>query len=221
MEINRNYTPVNTSFGMAFKKPSPEAMEQFTEFVTKKGKLSPRLAKKGVERIVKQQAGNRHFDMEFSAPKEIILVPKTLKAQEMQAENMLEVNRTLPKNSIDKYREKYLGEAFDSSLDKATGLKKIGMFMKFVGASVKNLIIREMRPEYLLPQNLRLASRNATDLEATVSKQITKEAEEAKIAAKKAAKKSARKEKAFRMIDSAFDSKEAAVKKAPEVDTKA
>ena len=63
MEIRNNVQMNNTSFGMAFKRPSVDKMQDFVEYVGKG--VSGKRAKKALTALQKQQASNHHFDIEY------------------------------------------------------------------------------------------------------------------------------------------------------------
>lgn len=63
MQIRNNTPSTQPNFGMAFKKPNPEAMSQLTEYLTKKSSINS--AVEGLREVISEQAKNKHFDIEY------------------------------------------------------------------------------------------------------------------------------------------------------------
>lgn len=189
MEI-RNNTP---SFGMAFKKPSAEAMEQFTEYVTRKGAASAGIAKRGVQTLVKRHANDKHFDIEFQAPSRMRIVPKTAVAGEMMEGEMLpEV--LYKRGAVDKIREKYFSDAFDETFENASGIKKAWLVGRKVAACIRGLAIFALKPVESLPTSMKTVSRKTQVWEEIVNDRLAQ-----------IAKDEAKRAKAIDAITSAFN----------------
>lgn len=178
MEI-RNNTPMMQapSFGMAFKKPSPELMEDFVEYVGK-GK-SGRAIKRGLEQLQEQQAGNKHFDIVTLKQGDDIVFKVAPKIEAEKARKMYPngeifersqesyspITKAMKKNSAARAA---LGEN-PSKVKKA--LVETGCFFRELLGEIKAL----RNPVNELPANLQDAATKATKLEKQVDWKIKKD----------------------------------------------
>ena len=214
--ITPNYTNNATTFGMAFRKPKADAMEEFVKFVTKKDVNSVSLAKRGVAKIIDRHSKDVHFDFEYTGAGKFEIVPISAKAKEMLVLGNLPGKVEAPKGIIEKTREKYFSEAYKAEADKATGFKAFWMSAKAIAAGVKARLALEFKPVDSLPKKFRDASSMVTAYEKAVRKQLAKEAKEAAAAEKQAAKQAKAAEKARIAAEKKAAAKEAAKQKAME-----
>ncbi len=223
--ITPNYANNATSFGMAFRRPTPKQMEDFTEYVTKKGKTSPRLAKKGVASIVNRHANDTHFDFTYLDGGKFEIIPKSIKAKTMMEAGVLPEDIYVQKGIIGKTREKYFSDAYKAKIDEAEGFKAFLLITKQIAGALKARLALEFKPVDALPKGMRKVSAQVKAYEKAVDKQISKEIKEAAVAKKEAAKRAkaaekalaakrrkemneaAAKQKAIDAVTSAFDTK--------------
>lgn len=199
MEI-RNNTP---SFGMAFKTPSKSEMGMFSLYVTDQLNVSPKLAKRGLAKMVEKHAKDEHFDIYFTAPSSISAEPISQEAQFRSYHNLLE-QVPCDKSVIEKYRDKYRSEDYKKAFKEASPGKRFLMnLMKFADI-IKVRLTLAFKPEEILPEGMRKASLNVSRWESQISKQVAiEEAKQAK-AAQKAQKFEAKRTQAIDEISSVF-----------------
>ena len=165
MEI-RNNTP---SFGMAFIKPKADKMQSFVDYVG--AGVPGKRVKKALVSLQKQQASNKHCDIEYLGDGNFGLVPKSNKAKEIYGSNVI----TIP------HDKKYITET-DEIMWRIQGLKqrqngKLTMFQK-LKYSVKGLVaaVKDATdPLRVLPENLQHTAKRAIILEASTDATIAKE----------------------------------------------
>lgn len=163
MEIRNN----NPSFGMAFKTPSKGDMEAFTKYVTNDFKVSPRLAKRGLEKIVKKHADDVHFDIFFVAPREICAEPMTREAK-FRYENDLLDQIPCDISVVEKYIEKYDSKEYKHARYAAKPGKKILMSLRQFADFVKTYAVLAFKPEEALPMSVRKSSLNVSLWESQI-----------------------------------------------------
>lgn len=194
--ITPNYTSNATSFGMAFKRPSADVMGNFTEYVTKKGKNSARLAKRGVAKIVDRHANDKHFNFEYVGDGKFEIVPKSPRAMAMKVDGQLPEDVKAPKGIIERTRAKYFSDAYKAEMDEASGLKAAWMLTKQFAAALKARLTIQFKPVDALPKGIRNTSSKVSAYEKLVEKQIAKEAKETAAAKKAAVQRAKAEEKA-------------------------
>lgn len=212
--ITPNYTSNATSFGMAFKRPTTKQMEEFTEYVTKKGKTSSRQAKRGITTIINRHKNDRHFDFAYTEGNKFEFVPTSAKAKQMMNAGMLPEEIDAPKGIIEKTREKYYSDVYKAKVDEAEGFQAFWLVTKQVAAALKARLALEFKPVDTLPRSMRKASAKVKAYEKAVDKQIAKEAKEAAAAEKAAAKRAKAAEKARVAAEKAERAEAAAKQKA-------
>ena len=168
MEI-RNNTP---SFGMAFKKPSAEQMEAFTNYVTKGRK--PKFVEKGIRQVVAEQAGNKHFDIEYHGGDCFSVNAKTEKAESMFGDTIITSENSTSKSVLEQVEEK--SQNFIRTAEGTSGLKQFFLGVKAVYTQLKATVSIIRSPKEILPNALRDAAETATRFEKRVDAQIAKEA---------------------------------------------
>lgn len=170
MEI-RNNTP---SFGMAFRKPRPEDMERFTKYVVGAGPES--LAKRGLARVIKKQANNAHFDMEYRPGEGIAVIPKSEAAQKYGFVEEVFSKDSKYSDTRSRFYATYTGEAYDKAYEAASKAKRALMTTKKVFAFMRTVGEAFIHPEMMLPKSLKTASRRAMTDEILVETRIAKDA---------------------------------------------
>ena len=168
MEI-RNNTP---SFGMAFKKP--QDVERFTKYVVSSGPEP--LAKRGLARVIKKQANNAHFDLEYRPGEGVAVIPKSEAAQKYGFVEEVYGRGSACSDARARYIEKYSSDAYDNAYDAASKTKRALMTTKKVFASIKLFCDSLVHPEAFLPRGMRAASSRAISDERLVETQIEKDA---------------------------------------------
>lgn len=158
MEI-RNNTP---SFGMAFVKPKPEEMAEFTNYVTRNGKMSPRLVKKGLAQLVKKHAEDMYFDIYYKAPNQVYSITKNDYAQQWFNQNVLPYNNNAVIKDIS-----HLADSKQNSGEKVA--------LKRLYTSIKRRVMMELNPITALPKRLRIASQKISEMEQSIRAQVDKE----------------------------------------------
>lgn len=170
MEI-RNNTP---SFGMAFRKP--QDMEKFTKYVV--GNSFEFMPKRGLQRVVNEQAGNAHFDIEYRADRNnFVVIPTSAQARKFGYKDML-ISGSLPySDTSSRLSFKYFGDEYKENYQAASRVKKISMSVNKFFAGLRILARKCVtHPEESLPKALRNAAATATQKEAEVNARIVKEA---------------------------------------------
>lgn len=186
MEI-RNNTP---SFGMAFRKPAD--MGKFSEYVVSAGPEF--IAKRGLARVVKKQANNAHFDMEYRPGQGIAVVPTSEKAR---AYGYTEDLVTGSKYSDLRLRisKKYFSEDYNKAYSSASRSERFLMTAKRAFAALRLAGHSMIHPEVMLPKSLKAASSMASASESAVERRIAQDAADL-----------AKKQKLEKSIDSIFTS---------------
>ncbi len=200
MEIINNSLKSGTAFGMAIKKPSPEIMGEFTDYLTNGGKKNPNTVARGLKKIVQKHANDKYLDLVFEAPKTWSVVAKTEDIEKMIKNGELTANLE-PNGIAERYNAKYGSEAYKTTFNKATGAKKVWMIVKQLASVLKKRIVTNLYPEESLPKNLRKASINLTAMESKIDAKIAKEAAESE----KQAKLTQAKENAIKLIETVFE----------------
>lgn len=175
MEI-RNNTPMNsTSFGMAFKKPSADQMQNFVEYVGKG--VSGKRAKKGLQVLQEQQAGNRHFDIVYGDSNSFSVVPKSEAARRIGSTTLFP-STAKHKSAFDIYGDKIQKRMSEIQAKQGRRLTKWQRAKIIITCMPKAcvLAVKESRnPLAVLPGNLQLAAEKATAAERHVDHVIAKE----------------------------------------------
>ncbi len=175
MEIRNNVQMNNTSFGMAFRKPSADKMQNFVEYVGKG--VSGKKAKRALEVLQQQQAGNRHVDIEYVGNGSFRLVPTSQKAKSMGGEVLLPPELKV-KTEMDKVEAKAL-KRIQAAKEAHGGKLPVVEKIRRTFIDIPRLIIAAVKdarnPLKVLPDNLQSAARRATHIEAKVDAQIAKE----------------------------------------------
>ena len=173
MEV-RNNTP---SFGMALRKP--QDMERFAKYIVSAGPES--LAKRGLARVVKKQASNAHFDIEYRPHQGVAVVPRHGAVKHGYGD-VLYTKKDVCNDLRGRYVEKYCSDAYRDAYESASKLKKALMTTRKVLEFVRVLGNSLIHPEEALPKAMRAASKGATASEISLKSKI---AEEAAASAKK------------------------------------
>lgn len=168
MEI-RNNTP---SFGMALRKP--QDIEKFTKYIVSGGPEC--LAKRGLSRVVKQQAGNAHFDLEYRPGQGVAVIPTSEAAQKYGHTEEIFGKGSKVSDVRSNYIRKYTGEAYEKAYEAASKPKRVLMTTKKVFALIRTLGSSVIRPEQMLPTSMRAASNKATIREGLVERRIAEDA---------------------------------------------
>ena len=182
MEI-RNITPMNTrpAFGMAFKAPDPQDMDNFVKYCLAQ-KMSAAEAKRGLEKLQKLHAGDAHFDFKYIYEKgagTFAIVPKSEKAIKMVDDGSIIF-------STSRFSDELGANIYDRAdrcevrcAHRLRGKKGIGKFF----AKVANFFDRKalafdrlVDPTTALPADLRQASANVKHAEAMVNRRLADEA---------------------------------------------
>lgn len=182
MEI-RNNTP---SFGMAFIKPEPEVMNEFSQFITKNGKISVKRASSAVRSLVARHAKDKHFDMGFNSG-QISVIPKSETARDMMAQGLIVKDSSLGRTPASIFRDTYIStdSEFHKTYEGASNLRRIGMLFRMMFAGVRARISTKYNPETSLPKPMRSASANVSHWEAQIEAQVQKELQRAESLAAK------------------------------------
>lgn len=176
MQVNNSIN--STSFGMAFKKPTPDQMEQFTNYVSKGRKVKQ--VQRGIKQIQKEQANNPHFDIVYvtdPAHKEsnhFSVVPFSEKAKKMFQKRELRHGEGTP-SRYSKFQEEFLAESKVLEEKKAGKIRKGIFAIKSIYKFLKTAVYTYTHPVEILPKNLRYANELATSQANAVEKQIAKE----------------------------------------------
>ncbi len=172
MEIRNNTPSHQPNFGMAFRKPSPEAMTQLTEYLTKKSSINS--AVEGLREVISEQAKNKHFDIEYIPNKHSFkVIPVSQEAKKITQDQMKMFDTSL--NQVSKSEK--LRDAYHTnyrSLAK-NGYSKFGIF-KYKLSSAINLFFEQFKlmanPKRNLPRNLqeavKYADRTADKIERNI-----------------------------------------------------
>ena len=168
MEI-RNNTP---SFGMALRKP--QDMERFTEYIVGIGPAS--LKKRGLARLVKQQATNAHFDLEYRPGEGVAVIPKSVDAEKYGFVEEVFGKGSKCSDARARYTAMYTGEAYDKAYEAASKTKRALMTAKKVFAFMRTVGEAFIHPEMMLPKSMKAASEKAISNEIMVETQIAREA---------------------------------------------
>jgi len=216
MEIRNNYN-IQTSrpaFGMAFKSPSADQMEEFTKLVTHNGRIRPRLAGKALFRLVERHANDKHFDFYWSNSG-VVFEPKTSEAEHLMPYMRAEFVDP-PESSIEKMHNKTIVNNVlnGNKYEAASTLKKVLMSLKEIAGVIKTRLAIEMYPEQeVLPREIRKASLNVQLLERKAQNQSVEKAKRTIIFTKKAEKDEIKRQKAVKIVSSVFEPAETKVKK--------
>lgn len=180
MEI-RNNTPMmnRPAFGMAFKKPSPELMEDFVDYVGC-GKSGNRV-KKALVKLQEQQAGNKHFDIITVKDGDKVafkVVPKidAEKAKKMHGDGEV-FTQSVDSEILPHWRQatKKNNAAREALGEKPSFVRRAfvetGCFFRELFAEVK----AAANPMTELPGSLQAAAKKATQFESNVDYVIKKE----------------------------------------------
>lgn len=167
------------AFGMAFKKPSPELMDDFVDYVGRG--ISGTRAKKGLIQLQEMQAGNKHFDIvtikDSTGDIAFKVVPKveSEKANKMFSGGEVFASTLESLSPIKAAKEKNRN-ARAALGDKPNFLRKAivktGCFFRELAAEVK----AAKNPVDELPGNLRKAAIVADKMEAQVDRALQKDA---------------------------------------------
>ncbi len=213
--ITPNYTNNQTSFGMAFKKPNTEAIEDFTQYITRKGHNPVRLTKRGVAKIIERHSKDRHFDFVYTEAGKFEIIPKTAKGKEMMDAGTLPQDILSPRGILEKARA--ANERINKAYDEAEGFEVFRLGMKQFFIAIKARLGMELKPVDSLPRGIRNTSAKVQACETAVEKQLAKEAKEAAKAEKIAAKKAKAAEK-LRIAKEKQAAKEAMAKQKAEIE---
>lgn len=175
MEI-RNNTP---SFGMAFRKP--QDMEKFSRYIVGSGPET--LAKKGLARIIKRQANNAHFDLEYRPGQGVAVVPTSANAiNQGFKETVYGKGTRFLADVRGRVSAKYYSEDYKKAYEAASGPKRALMTTKKILASIRSIAASVIHPEATLPNSLKEASMVATEWAGRVESRMADDA--AKLAKK-------------------------------------
>lgn len=173
--ITPNYTNNNTSFGMAFRKPTGEQMESFAQYVGQKASGEP--LKKALDTIIGQQAKNKHFDITYDYSQHrnrFCVVAKSDEAINKYGD----VTRVYEEGSYDEVTEAGRLLQKRKAIMKAEGWSKARRFISGV-ISLPKLVMATIRdskdPLRVLPDNMRYAAMKATRFEQDVERLIARE----------------------------------------------
>lgn len=175
MEIRNNVQMNNTSFGMAFKRPSVDKMQDFVEYVGKG--VSGKRAKKALTALQKQQASNHHFDIEYIGDGTFKVVPKSSRARKVTSGLDLGPE-TRWESELDKSGAKVMERLVEAR--RANGGKlPLSQKIRRIFVDVPSIFvagIKDLRnPLSSLPENLQAAAETANIFERRVEAQIAKE----------------------------------------------
>ena len=179
MEINNSMS--STSFGMAFRKPAPEQMVDFTNYVTKGIKSRHvKHVKRGLKQLQKQQESNPHFDIEYlNEPGRGYNHTFFVKPTSEKAKSMYETSRIEKGQGEDSFRKSVLDQLNREAQlleDKSVGKFKKGLFiLKCLYKTAGTILHTYKHPVEVLPKNLRYANKIATEKARAVEAQIAKE----------------------------------------------
>ena len=172
MEI-RNYQKYNNqNFGMAFKFPEKKAaQEAFANLVSNNGEKPYNIVERSLTSLVEKHAKDKHFDFTFDG-NEFVIEPKTFIALEMFSDGI-----NLSKKPLNGTWEKFIASYgnHDEMSGNLKGFDKFYYELKYIGSMLKSSVCAFVKPFDTLPVELRQASRDVSELEEIVSKQIAKE----------------------------------------------
>ena len=178
MEIRNNTPMMNApAFGMAFKKPSPELMDDFVDYVGRG--ISGNRAKKALIQLQEQQAGNKYFDIVTLKQGDAVVfkvVPKVEadKAQKMYQDGQIFGQGYDSFSPIKAAMEKNIA-AREALGEKPNFVRKAfvetGCFFRDLAAEIKAF----RNPIDELPGNLRQAAIEADKMESSVDLAIKKD----------------------------------------------
>lgn len=178
MEI-RNIAPnATTSFGMALRKPKPDQIEQFTDYVTKGRNIN--LVKRGIIRVRKEQAGNPHFDIVYRTnpahPEDNIFTvePISDKAKSM-FEKIELLSNVGSQSKAAELRAKGMQDIKIAENDSIGRIRQGLHVLKALCRLVQSKIYIQTHPEDVLPRNLRYANELATSQAKAVEEQLANE----------------------------------------------
>lgn len=162
MQIRNNTPSTQPNFGMAFKKPSTEAMSQLTEYLTKKSSINS--AVEGLREVISEQAKNKHFDIEYIPNKNAFKVIPVSQEAKKVSQNQVKIFDTSLNNKISQ-RENLRIAYNASSKDLAkNGYTKFGIFKYKLSNGIK-LFLDQFKsmanPKRDLPTNLQEAVKYA------------------------------------------------------------
>ncbi len=171
MEI-RSYTPSSQSFGMAFRKPKADNVEHFSKWLM--GKKESKHVERSLEKFIKGQADNKHFDIEYvydanKSPRDVVrLIPVSEDAKRL---HNIRVYTDGYRNEYAKVAEQVAWEVQNCPLEYRSIVQLKGLFKKAF-AYIKYCV----NSESALPQILVKAGRRAGELEKAVDVQVANEA---------------------------------------------
>lgn len=167
-EISSNYNP---NFGMALMKPVGKSLQKFEKEVL--GDDCAKLAKKGFNRLIKQQANNANFDVYYLSSLEKTRVKSNdsgfviYNRNTGKIEDVFSLNGTVYPNSFTRKMDKYASEV--EAERSPTGRSYLST--KAIFGLMKDLItVKLFKQEELLPDALRAACDKANRLEADLLK---------------------------------------------------
>ena len=172
MEI-RNYQQYNNqNFGMAFRFPEKKsAQETFAKLISNNGEKPYNIVERSLTSLVEKHAKDKHFDFTFDG-NEFVIEPKTFIALEMFSDGI-----NLSKKPLNGTWEKFIASYgnHDEMSGNLKGFDKFYYELKYIGSMLKSSVCAFVKPFDTLPVELRQASRDVSELEEIVSKQIAKE----------------------------------------------
>ncbi len=175
MEIRNNVQMNNTSFGMAFKRPSADKMQDFVEYVGQGA--SGKRAKRALAALQKQQADNHHFDIEYIGEGTFKIVPKSSRARKMASDLEIGPDKTC-ELELDRVGSK-VKERLSAARDANGGKLPLSQKIRRIFVDVPRIlfaVIKDLRnPLNGLPGNLRIAAKEATLGNDVINAQIAKE----------------------------------------------
>ena len=171
MEI-RNYQQYNNqNFGMAFKFPEKKAAQDaFANLVSNHGEKPYNVVERSLTSLVEKHAKDRHFDFTFDGV-EFVIEPKTFIALEMFSDG-IELSKKPLAGTWEKFISKYGNH--DEVVANLKGFDKFCYELKYIGSMLKSSVHAFMKPFDTLPVELRQVSRDVSELEEIVAKQIQK-----------------------------------------------
>jgi hypothetical protein len=173
MEIRSNQQYYsNQNFGMAFRFPEKKsAQEAFANLVSNHGEKPYNIVERSLTLLVKKHAKDKHFDFTFDGTG-FVIEPKTFKALEMYADGIELSNKPL-NGTWEKFIASYGN--YDEMSENLRGFDKFYYELKYIGSMLKSSVCAFVKPFDTLPVELRQASRDVSELEEIVAKQIVKE----------------------------------------------
>ena len=172
MEIGNNQQYYNRqNFGMAFRFPEKKsAQEAFANLVSNHGEKPYNIVERSLTSLVEKHAKDKYFDFTFDG-KEFVIEPKTFIALEMFSDGI-----NLSKKPLNGTWEKFIASYgnHDEMSENLKGFDKFYYELKYIGSMLKSSVCAFVKPFDTLPVELRQASRDVSELEEIVAKQIQK-----------------------------------------------